>query len=424
MKMSNATDNEADQFSNDFVEKSFDGDKKHVLINSIVQSIQKYVKTYTLLLSLGVSVNTLVKTITQTAFVRSRVSLPYLQNRTISQFATFASCLISMKSPLTRLAIEFGDAHNTKQKIAVSLAINTFVSSCAVWFFPPGFVLSNASWFYFFFGVDYTYKLFENKHLAREKDEKIKCEVNHSIIDALTHKSWLLFAICSSFTWQYYIQQPTRAHGLPTKLFDFVGDKLSAGLYEKNVVTLLRGNSRHLSSTRVLAAVPRCYFSVLKVAAGLIAAKIVIQWKDKQTEQVSKRLKSSLYLIIKLATFMAGVPTLAILMTIIFKANKKTHLRIIGFVSGLLAYMYRGEERTSTSPDVPLTNRDAWVNMFRETVIASMTSQTFETTFAKFAFLAGLSAIFTIRDYEILTQRPTVLSDAKFLTFLSREAST
>ncbi|CUM67394.1 uncharacterized protein PRCAT00005088001 [Priceomyces carsonii] len=337
-------------------------------------------------------------------------------------------------------------------KTIISIICNFAISFTSVYFyFPRKFLLHTFSWFYFVFGLDYGYKLFEkiqldklNKRLKSSSTDKLSMkEPDLRLFIDLLQKSWLIFPFCFSFLWKFYITEPERVHGLPMKLFSLMNQQFNLATGSSDFISELRSlfyNNHRFDpqfSGILLKALPSCFITLMKMIIPVIFAKNILKYL-KGGHKFELEIKSILDLFmatiresLKLTLFLAGVPFSSFVLTTILAplmAADKRSLQIIGFISGSLAIIYKGKKRTDFDPDslVCFTNREAWLNILREVTIAATSPCLLQSSnmelLDRLSFAAGLTTILSIYDYQAILNNParSVLKDAKFLSFLSR----
>lgn len=385
----------------------------------------------------------------------------------VIQFSKFISLLISSKPFIKAIILKLSKASKTdslsdKEKLIGSLFAN--VISCVVsvyFYYPKAFLLHTVSWFYFIFGVDYGYRLFEHKQL-----DKIACNEVQGIstndlqrksllvksFRYLRNKSWLIFTLTVSYTWKEYIMHPENVHDLVQKYFGFINNRLSGTFSEKDMLDLLRCsltsnvkiklNFKSLFTT----SLPQMFFEVFKIVFPLMIAKHLKQYinndiriNEKDKFNMSHVLKTVLKESAKFTMFFIGMPILLFVLTSFFAQYKSLHvykLRVIGFIGGLFAFLYRGKgpnQSRGCSENSTLTNRDFWLTILRETIIASTSvaymkcQKTKDKRFRsmenidKAVFIIGLSTIICIQDYlsKYSGIMEDIFRDAKFLSVLN-----
>ncbi|CUM49447.1 unnamed protein product [Debaryomyces fabryi] len=395
--------------------------------------------------------------------------IPVISENDLVHFSKFVSILISSKPFVKTIILKVIEVFkNTslteKEKLIASSLANFVVCGLSIYlYFPKAFFLHTVSWFYCIYGIEYSYRLFEKKQLKRiernaVKDNSVSAFQTSSLLTTVftytENKSWLMFPLAVSYTWREYIVNPKNVHDLALKFFKFVGDRFSNVLINGDLIACLRCylltevNIKLTFKNLFLVSLPNSYFDIFKFVLPLTIVKYLSQninkdnkKHDKDTSNKVQLFKKILKESIKFTTFLTAVPTLLYVLTsILFSYTYKFRqiygyeLRIIGFIGGLFAYMYRGKKRYY-SEEMILTNREAWLSIIRETIIAStnvayIKNRTNKLIIPEYmenidraAFSLGLATIITIQEY--LSNYPVlskdIFSDAKVLSWIYKK---
>ncbi|CUM55098.1 unnamed protein product [Debaryomyces fabryi] len=445
-----------------------DANSQNQIFRLLMKGIRNGTRSFIFFFSIGNLARKILKHLSNSRMSKSfKILHLAISEYDVVQFSKFISLLISSKPFIKAIVLKSfktfkTDSLSEKEKLVGSSLAS--IISCVVsvyFYYPKAFLLHTVSWFYFVFGVDYGYRLFEHKQLKKiEYNEVQGVSVNDlqrkSILvksfNHLRNKSWLIFPLAVSYTWKEYIMYPENVHDLVHKYFGFINNSLSGTFIEGDMLSLLRCSST--SNVRIklnfktlfTRNLPQIYSEVLKYAFPLMVAKHLKQniniynnTCEKHKFNILHMLKTALKESVKFTTFFTAVPTLLFILTSFFSQYKSTHgykLRVIGFIGGLFAFLYRRGKCNrfrGSSENTALTNREFWLTIFRETVIAStsvayMKGQTKKNkgfrnmeNIDRVAFIIGLSTIICIQDYlskysEIMEY---IFKDAKFLSRLN-----
>lgn len=401
--------------------------------------LRKFLKVYLYVSALGLSVRqalSVAKKLLKTQKITT------VDVRVIKQFAMFSSLVVSSRPLFKEILKKNSNKGENNVKCTKDFAANLLASAIAVSFYPKTLLLETASLWYLFFGIEYSYRLFEHRILQLNNlndeisDTGDNTPLSQKLYTFLSRKSWLFFPISSSIFWKNFIQEPTRAHELPSKIFNSVGEELKFTDVGDNLVTLLRINLplrkslQNVKWSQLIRQVPSSYLVALKLSSLMIAFKMLLQHdnlrKSLKNLSLYEVLKKYVKETLKLSTLIGGVPLIAFLLTTFvlqFAVIGPNSLRLIGFISGLVTVIYRGRKRMPEEKDIKIetTNRAAWLTMLRETLIASIAGQPSAGIVSKVAFLFGLATLFCIYDLEADSKEDdAVFSDAKFLRYLKK----
>lgn len=401
------------------------------LPDTVRTNIRKFVKVYLWINGLGFGAKQILHVAQQVLVLKQ---LPVVNVAVLRAFALFASLLVSTR-PIFKKVLEFAGPQ------AAEILGNLAASAVAVQFYPKEFIFETGAIWYFSFGLEYLYKLYESRQLRHEKNGSISPEsLGRKLYEAVRQRSWLLFPVASAIYWKNFVLEPTRAHDLPTKLFTAVGEKLQIYPLDTDLIAALRGagNTRKLSQyggwSHLLGRVPGAYFVAVKLAVVLISVKTFVIQNAKLREDLKLHSPQEVAVsraceAVKLSVLLGGVPLTSYLLTTLVLRHKvlgPQKLRMIGFVAGLIASIYKGRPREAGETDISLetTNRGAWIGMLRESIIASLVAQPGFDRYARVAFVAGLASVFLVQDYEKRskeeTEKEVVFGDAPFLSYLTR----